>query len=272
MLREALRTYLEAGASRGAAGSLDRVLRDARHPEAGLLERYGEAGGGWHEHEGKRVFIGPVPPTAEIGTRWFDCCDLSLSIQIPQYVPPDELDDLSPEARARALENTAWLSLRPVSRFQFGAFLDVAPIERSVPGALDPQRLLGAIETEPVTRIMCNEASLYLHWFGKLFPSELDFRSARDLLGAVPWSRPSREWAGVSSVDSVQCEVVSAASLESTVDDYEPELFEEGETPADVTFRGVVRVMYGLFTDAQASSRSTVVCSFSSSSRACPAS
>jgi len=250
MLLDGFRSYLEAGASPAAAHAFARVLHDAHDPVAALLAHYGDERD-WSDHEGKRVFIGAMPPKGEVGMWWFDCCDLSLNVLLPAYIHPDEVDALSPEARARAAEDWTWFPMHPVARYQLGAFLDLAPLERVVPAAFDRARFLAGPEADPAVSLRCDEAGMYLHWFGKTFPGSETWRTARELLGTAPWAGGLREWCGGSCKTSGMVEVVSPSDLDHDIYEVEPELLEETAAPADVTFRGVVRTAWGLFTESQ---------------------
>jgi formylglycine-generating enzyme required for sulfatase activity len=77
-----------------------------------------------------------------------------------------------------------WLAKRPVERWQFAAFLEVAsfaPREVQVPPkrpVLDRARLLAGPEGEPITRLMAGEAILYAAWFGKVLATQHAWRDA----------------------------------------------------------------------------------------------
>jgi hypothetical protein len=244
-LRAAYGQYLRAGATRDAASVLARALRDSMPEDSELLARYASDGAGWCIHGGVRVFIGSAPPESELGARWFDCCDLSSNVLLSPYLPEDERESLSEEAVASLATDLTWFSLRPVSRFQFLAFLDVALIERISQNALDPARFTAQVETAPVTSLLCDEAGLYLSWFGKSFPGRLNWYSAREVLGYLPWENGVREWLGESRRTSGYDSICSRELLDGDIDADEISVL-ESEAPEDVTFRSVVRMMWGL--------------------------
>jgi len=88
------------------------------------------------------------------------------------------------------------LATRPVERWQFGAFLAITghPPTRSryQTDLFDRTRLLARPETEPLTQVLREEASLYARWAGKRVATRQDWRAAppgRHTWGAI------REWA-----------------------------------------------------------------------------
>jgi hypothetical protein len=88
-----------------------------------------------------------------------------------------------------------WLALRPVERWQFAGFLEVAWTRGGRKAGdfhpMDGKRLLAGPETEPVTRVLRDEASLYTQWFGKLVPSRIDWQLAAESLD------PAQLWGAV---------------------------------------------------------------------------
>ena len=258
MLRETYRDYLQAGALPDAAAPLARALEAGPWPEAAeLLHHYARGGPGAYPittgaRAGRTAFVGARVPEAPVGSLWFDVVDLTSNLLLPAFIDPDERDDLTPEALERAERETLWFSLRPVSRVQLAGFLDVAKLERVRPGALDPARLLAGPAYEAVTSVMCDEASLYLYWVGKLFAGDLAWLAARAYLDVAPWSTPSREWAGGSPVADGYDLVVSPETLDIDPQDAWDETgarrmhYPETALLEDVTFRGVVRTRLGL--------------------------
>ena len=136
--------------------------------EASLLAEWT---GGVHR-AGPTTWVGPgLPADARLGDVWLDTAEL-----MPM------------------LRNAAgWLALRPVERWQYGAFLRVAklrgkpkPVSWFTP--LDRTRLLAGPETGAVSRLLHEEARLYADWFGKEIAGRAS-RRGEPLWGAV------REWA-----------------------------------------------------------------------------
>jgi hypothetical protein len=266
MLRAAYREYLEAGATPEAAPSLaDALAIRSRPTDADLLRAYARYGaheiasaidskgesvrvlharGPSGDHARERVFVGPrPPPNARIGALWFDVVDLTTSELVPYVRDPEGASRSEMIASAR---ETSWFALRPVARYQFAAFLDIAPIERARATALAPARILAGPELEPVTSLMCDEAMLYLSWVDKSFATELTWEVAAVYFATPPWSTPNREWTGSSGKTSGMVEITSPELLPlQRDDDHDPELedrwmFSDSEIKDDVTFRSCV--------------------------------
>ena len=256
-LEAAYAAYLRAGAGRSAAGELARILGSHLPSEAEALDRFATDGVGWFKASAsdlpvRDVFVGPVPPNASPGSLWFDTCDVTVMLLLPGYVHPDERDQLTAEARARLENQFVWCALRPVLRFQVGAFLSAAPIDQA---NFDREVLLRGDECEPVTRIRCGQAGAYLFWMGKYFASTTPHQAAREQ-GMHLWSATAREWIGESYFDDAYCVAISQDTLdldpqetEGTSDPATRMLYDHNEAPPDVTFRSAVPLAYGLRTD-----------------------
>jgi hypothetical protein len=274
MLRETYRRYLQEGALPGAAAPLAAALTARGLTEEGeLMARYAASGAGRYHITGGAastalvhdVFVGPRPPAAaQPGDHWLDSCELSLMILLPPYVEPDDLEALSDEARRRLAGELTWFSLRPVARWQFAAFLDVAAIARKEGrrSLLDAASILGTAtaageedveEDQPVTQLSVRAASHYLGWFGKAFAGDQDFVAAEEHYGLSPWSGVPREWVGESAFDSEYAVAISALTFRTdpreTEDEHDPDrrmLFAPTEAHPDITFRSAVHLVYGL--------------------------
>ncbi len=206
---------------------------------------------------GRTAHVGSRLPAGQGGDLWLDTCELSLMVLLPR--DEAELSLLPPGPRARLTPFVAWMSLQPVARWQFGAFLDLArwePVWQPKPPPfpfLDPARILDGPESGAVTRITCHEAGLYAFWFGKGMTSQEEWEEAARYLPQSLWSEPACEWAGSSSFDD---EVFVAVSPETVnVDPRETDdeenahprmLYGNYVAPDDITFRTSVSTQYGL--------------------------
>jgi hypothetical protein len=177
-----------------------------------------------------------LPAAAEPGDLWLDVTEL-----MPMVLTPD-----------------GWLALRPVERWQVGAFLDRAkfaggPRRIGELTPLDGARLLAGDEREPVTRVLRDEAALYALWFGKSIAHRIDWQLAAEALGpsetAKLWG-PVREWADAEYDDAYR--VLDAELIDFDPDDEYPPVLVLGATdaPADVGFRTFVDARTGLLTSA----------------------
>jgi hypothetical protein len=278
MLRETFRRYLQEGALPGAAAPLAAALTARGLTEEGeLLARYAAFGAGRYPITGDAtgtslvhdVFVGPRPPAAaKAGDHWLDSCEVSLMILLPPYIEPDELEVMTEEAVQRMAAQLTWFSLRPVARWQFAAFLDVAAISRKEGrrSLLDAASILGPAtaaggeeevedveEDQPVTQLSVRAASHYLGWFGKTFAGDQDFVAAEEHYGLSPWSGVPREWVGESAFNSDYAVAISALTFRTdpreTEDEHDPErrmLFAPTEAHPDITFRSALRMVHGL--------------------------
>lgn len=174
-----------------------------------------------------------LPPEAEPGEVWLDVTELMPMVRVPD----------------------GWLALRPVERWQVGAFLDRAkwsgPRRIGDLTTLDGARLLAGDEVEPVTRVLRDEAALYAMWFGKSIAHRIDWQLAAEALGASKMAKlwgPVREWAD-EEYDGVY-RVVDAELIDFDPDDDYPPVLIAGatEAPADVGFRTFVDTRSGLRT------------------------
>jgi hypothetical protein len=188
MLRQHYRTYLENGAKPRDAAPLAAALASRGFPEEGeLLDAFSQHGPGSYGFRssafpGQQAYVGARPPVVAVpGDWWMDSCDLSLNILLPQLVDPEDWEAMTEEAKQRTKAKLSWFAARPVMTYQFGAFLDVAPIERSSSGrvSLDSPKTLEGAEHRPVTTLMTDAAALFLYWSGKFFATDGDWLSAR---------------------------------------------------------------------------------------------
>lgn len=210
---------------------------NAREPEP-LAALLGEAGlsiealiarDGWQPATGEwsRIFVGRLPPSdAKPGELWLD------SVEVMPMVLVEE-----PTFRADPPRRPVWLAIRPVARWQFRAFVAVAPIvARTVQVALpvtplDPQRLDGP-EHAPITDVIEAEAELYAAWFGKVVGSRDAWQGAAHTLGeraAALWTPGLREWIGelCSADESVRARIGPEEVDLSPDEDYQALLDDE---------------------------------------------
>ena len=145
-----------------------------------------------------------------------------------------------------------WLALRPVERWQFAAFRDLAWNWRfGRIGALkpmDPERLLAGDENAAVTHILHDEAELYANWFGKMIPHRAIWQIAAETLDTDPLWGPVQEWAD-SNYDGAY-RVVDARLIDFDPDsDEEPPalVLDAADAPPGVGFRTFVRADTGLY-------------------------
>lgn len=259
MLRTLFRSYLDSDMATDPAMRLAEGLSTAGYVDEGWALRRAaqrECGPclvrseGWGE---RVVHVGPrLPDTTTIGELWFDTAEASLMILLPGYVDPESRGRLAPEAQARADRERNWFSLRPVQRWQYGAFLDLALVESSFREST--LRQLDAVdELAPMTGVSCGEAGLYLDWFGKSFAHDGGWLSLAECFGQAPWSDPAREWLGESHFNDSYCVAISPATLlidpQETEGDSDPRrrmLYDPLDRPVDVTFRSEVRLAWGL--------------------------
>lgn len=262
MLQAAYAKYLRNGADAAGAYELSIILTEQFPSDAQSLQHLAAGGPSWFECSagelaGKRVFVGPKPPDASPGALWFDSCDLAPMLLVPPYLYPGERESLTPEARTRLERENTWFALRPVARFQYAAFLEVAPVDSS---SFARDVILHEDEASAVTGVSCGQASAYLFWFGKYFASETEWLAASEL-GQQPWSTPACEWVGESVFDDNYCVALSPSTLgvdpQETEAASDPEcrmLYRKGEAPSKVTFRSAVPCLYGLLRENVASS------------------
>ncbi len=274
--------YLDDGQPGGGSGPLIDALRSAGQAgRAELLARYverqsgpvtlGEAHGPW---AGRRAWLGDALPTAAgEGDLWLDTRELGLSMLVPregfssrhQGAATDGL----PAGTSRFL---SWHSVAPIQRWQFWAFLQLAPFERRPvmeppPFVLmSPQRISREPEIEPITGISWPEAFAFACWLGKTIPSTYSWQSAADLLSesafAALWTPLPREWAS----DTVAADETARVAItrdtyhldpdEVYDDEYEghqtaggPMAVGQWRTEEALGFRTAVTVQLGLVTE-----------------------
>ena len=252
-LAAAYSAYLDGRPSGGRAGPLIDALGSAgQDGRAELLARCveGESGpavlgdkhGPW---AGRRAWLGEsLPLEAGEGDLWFDACELGLAMLVPregfasrhQQASPD---DALPPGTSRFL---SWHSLAPVRRWQFWAFLQLAPFERREvmePPPFDlmsPQRISREPELEPITGISWPEAYAFACWFGKTIPSVFGWQSAADLLSneifAALWNPLSREWVSDTvAADETARVAITPDTYQLDPDEVYEEEYEGQETP-----------------------------------------
>lgn len=263
--------FLRARDDAAALAALAGELEHAGHVLEGvLLERWG-AGSAVTQVDledyvwsGHRAWIGATLPEAPAaGDLWLDVCELVPMILLPRQIEGDP-SEYAPGVLERLTPFVSWLSLRPVAKWQFGAFLELARLARHrvqiepALRTLDPERILAGSELEPVTGVTPDEAALYATWLGKGKADLDDWRAAAaclrpEELGAL-WGPLRREWAG--AVDDGLYVVVTPETLDVDPDEAleaDPELqrpdrlvYGELEAPEDVGFRTSVSTQLGL--------------------------
>jgi hypothetical protein len=227
-LTDAFTTFL--GKRRDQDRLVDELERAGHRLEASLLADFR---GGIHQTEpwrGRPAWVGArVPAQAQPGDIWLDVAELMPMLQI---------------------ESLGWFATRPVERWQIGAFLSLAKTRggRKVGDLhpLDRSRLLRGAESEPVDRVLLEEAVLYAEWFGKLIADRSDWQVVAETMATDDLWGPLREWS-----DELY-EGVYSVVAPGTVDDEEFEddqVFRLWEAPAGVGFRTIVRHDLGLFTE-----------------------
>ena len=271
MLSDAFRRFLADRHDAAARSALADALEAAGHRfEAWLLARWD---GGLTETEidleafvwsGRRAWIGTVlPDAAQGGDIWLDVCELTPALLVPRR-PPDDPSEYAPGVLERLTPFVAWLSLRPVARWQLAAFLSLARVgPRNVQitppvRPLDPERLLAGAETEPATRLLPGEAGMYASWFGKGLAAREDWEHARAVLGAEElaalWGPLRREWNGsvvegvysVVTPDTVDADIRDLYDEDPDLEDPERIFYGELEAPDDVGMRTHVNTQVGL--------------------------
>lgn len=215
---------------------------------------------------GRRAWVGPVlPAQPEAGEIWLDVCELVPMLLLPRE-PPDDPSEYAPGVLERLTPFVSWLSMRPVERWQVAGLLSVARIAprevqiTSPVRPLDRERLLAGDETEPATRALPGEATLYATYFWKGLASREDWEAARAALVpeelAALWGPLRREWNGAVTEDIysvVTPETIDVDPEEAYEEDPElraPDriLYGEFEGPADVGFRTGINTQIGLRT------------------------
>jgi hypothetical protein len=197
---------------------------------------------------GRRAWVGPVlPAQPEAGDVWLDVCELVPMLLLPRE-PPEDPSEYAPGALERLTPFVAWLSLRPVARWQLAAFMSLAG------RALDPERLLAGDEAAPVTSIRPAETARYAGWFWKGLGGRRDWEAARDALTreelAALWGPLRREWDGVGSdgIHSVVTPETVDVDPDEAYDEGDPDgiIHDESEAPDDVGFRTHINTQIGL--------------------------
>jgi hypothetical protein len=254
-----------------AWGPLANELARDEPLDAALLRAYGERGphattvgdegGRW---AGRRVHLGPLPPSPSLGELWFDPCEAAAMLVVPD-VPEESTRTWAPSARADWRPERSWIALRPVAKWQFAGFLRCAKIEkrpyrgRLLVRPLDEKRLLSGDEREPVTSACLAEAALYWTWFGKRGALQDDWEAARRLLDddayRALWGAPGREWAGglaeedafaAITPDAVDIDYLDELELERDEPPAARRFFGAWEAPGGVALRTALAVRDGL--------------------------
>jgi hypothetical protein len=222
-LTEAYTTFLR---TREGKDDFVAALQRAGHSlEAELLMDWTSETVATETGDGRRAWVGPtLPKQPEPGDLWLDVVEAMPMVHTPA---------------------PGWLALRPVARWQFAGFLENA---RTKGPALDRQRLLNGPETDPITRVLREEASLYAQWFGKLVAERIDWQLASDFIDpAALWGPVPREWSGEEWDDVYGVTDLDTLDLEDDLPD--DLIFRAWEAPDDVTFRTIVPHRHGLITE-----------------------
>jgi hypothetical protein len=181
--------HLRAGAPAGTRSALfaATLLANGYTIESCVLDRWDawmvvpdRTGAPW---AGRRVYVGRrAPVDAVVGELWLDTVEVVPMLRI----------ELEAQGWARPAR-PGWMAIRPVARWQFLAFVAVAPLVgrevQLVPtlAPMDPRRLAGD-EVAPITNITFAEAELYAWYFSKGVARQHTWRGAEACLGpAVDW-------------------------------------------------------------------------------------
>jgi hypothetical protein len=121
--------------------------------------------------QGCNCSVALTPPIfPQPGNLWFDSVELTTM----SYV--EELPGWSSHSRG-------WMSIRPVQRWQFGAFLQIAQPKCQFDGdGFSIERFGSGEPLEPVVDLYPDEAEAYALWFGKWSVGDLDLICADRIL------------------------------------------------------------------------------------------
>ena len=211
------------------AAALAAAMRESQPFEARLLERYATHGAGaftvdegtWKGHS---AWIGPMlPEPREWGELWFDTAELTAMILVPREPPGD---DWHPDAIRRWTPFVGWLALRPVSIWQYRAYLELAGLARGEIASSqfiphDPARIFNDDDDAvPVTRLTCAEAKGFANWLGKVLPAQDIWQAARRVLpNAIDalWDGLRKEWIGYPEPDEDEALAISVLTMDCDV-------------------------------------------------------
>jgi hypothetical protein len=233
------------------------------HQEESVTLALGD-GGAW---DGRRVRLGEFPPhDSSIGDIWFDPVEVVPMLLVPK--PADDAADSSDESRTDdsnedvPLDPFAWVSLRPVARWQYDVFLSRAslslrPVEALPFPPFDRGRIIGGAGAGRVTALTSYEAYSYTGWFGKMIADPFMFTAAVEQLTPPErdafWYGRQPEWAGW--FDEEEAAIVAKAPFPLDDDYAEWEEYFDGGYVAtvdnwtafpDVGFRSAVDLRFGL--------------------------
>jgi hypothetical protein len=197
--------------------------------EGRLLARWN---GGAHAVD--TAWLGATPPAdAEPFALWLDVVELMPMLLVPRVEAGDRL---------------GWLAARPVERWQYGAFLELADIRFKGRELFDRSRLLAGPETGPVTRVLRDEADLYAHWFGKTLPDRVVWQLVAEALPDEPLQRRwdlRTEWGEEAEEGAYSLVTPDNVELDPLEGDDVPTL-DAWQAPDGVSFRTLVHDQLGL--------------------------
>lgn len=236
--------------SRGLA--LANALSASRPLEAHLLERFAREGtgsvvineGSWH---GRTAWIGPqLPKTSEAGQLWFDTIELTAMVSLAR--PPPEAD-WAPQAIQRWTPLLGWLSLHPVSVWQYNAYVAMTKGP--------PLRILRDVEEmAPVTSVTPLEAHDFCRWMSKQLPEAFFWEIVRDKMRDSfdrIWGASVKEWFGWPEPDENEAFALTPQTIDENPYEQEGDVSPDrrmryacNERSKDITFRTAVFTEVGL--------------------------
>jgi hypothetical protein len=232
--------YLRARGGPSASRMAD-ALRESLPFEALLLDRFAERGEGTLAIEdgpwrGRPIWLGPqLPPVPQAGQLWFDTVELTAMVLLPRE-PPEA--DWHPDAVARWTPFVGWLATRPVTVWQYRAFLALVRFVSGEADATsfkghDPVRILDDDpDTAPVTRLTAAEAKDFAMWMGKQLPSQDMWQIARGLMPNaidVLWGQPRKEWIGYPEPEDDEATAIAPSTIDC--DSWEERDFDDVPPP-----------------------------------------
>jgi hypothetical protein len=214
---------------------------------------------------GRNAWIGSeLPPHAQAGDIWMDMVEMMPMILIP--FPESELVDWSEELLAKMGTNYAWFALRPVSNWQFKAFLALSVKATCETQVLPPfpvvnqQRIIDdTMLDSDVVNVLRSEAWIYALWFNKYLGGEWEYAyrylTAEEINSC--WGKTRKEWMDyyIDETTSAICTPETVLfDIDEGLESEDPEMValaksmicNEWKFFADVTFRTAIPVHVGL--------------------------
>jgi hypothetical protein len=225
---------------------------------------------------GRKAWIGSMlPVNANPGDIWMDTIEMISMIFIP--VPREEVAEWSEQLLQRRGGDTnyAWISLRPVAKWQFQTFLQLAVRETYEPQVpppfpvMDLDRIIdGNNMYSDAVNIIREEASIYALWFNKMTNSPVGWEYAYRFLNKEEfnflWGVTKKEWINYF-VDETTSSICTPETFIFDISEYleseDPEKIKLAKSLTcnewnffhDVTFRTVVSSQIGLIEKAESS-------------------